>query len=338
MLPWKTGSTTCSRLVFLIDWNRARKRLRMFVSRNDAIGLLKWAADNDIGHMAWLKAGGEQMVFDAMSFAFGSRIQPGDKLDDLLPPEHAVQFLRSNLKRSFEGLSQGRPASLIEDEIRTELASQVRSSEDALLDAALEHAGLIVELADTVRMALEAAGAGRLNEVDAMAERAKSWETAADQELNAVRGKQTEGDSFMAGFLSAADDIADELEEAVFHITLSPKAPSDSIAALGKLTEPVARASREFVKALAASRHARRGVPREDMEDFLQAVYAIRAMEHASDLAERKVKRILATDTRPFAEVFGIAEAARNLEQAADGLMHAALLLRDHVLGRVIHD
>lgn len=327
-----------SRLVFLIDWNRARKRLRLFVSRNNAIGILRWAAEHDIGHMAWLKAGGEQLVFDAMSFAFGGRIKPGEKLDDLLPPEHAVQFLRSNLRRSLEGLSQGRPASLIEDEIRTELASQVRSSEDALLDAALEHAGLIVELADTVRMALEAAQAGLHKEVAAMAERAKAWETAADQELNAVRGKQPEGDSFLADFLSDADDIADELEEAVFHITLSPKAPSASIAALGKLIDPVTRASREFVKALAASRHARRGVPREDMEDFLQAVYAIRTMEHASDLAEREVKRILASDSRPFGEVFGIVEAARNLEQAADGLMHAALLLRDYVLGRVVHD
>jgi hypothetical protein len=35
--------------------------------------------------------------------------------------------------------------------------------------------------------------------------------------------------------------------------------------------------------------------------------------------------------------VFGIVEAARNLEQAADGLMHVALLLRDHVLGQVTH-
>jgi hypothetical protein len=60
-------------------------------------------------------------------------------------------------------------------------------------------------------------------------------------------------------------------------------------------------------------------------------------MEHASDLAEREVKRVLATDVRPFAEVFGIVEAARNLEHAADGLMHVALLLRDHVLGQVTH-
>jgi uncharacterized protein Yka (UPF0111/DUF47 family) len=326
-----------SRLVFLIDWNRARKRLRLFVSRKAAIDLLKWAADGNIGHMAWLKAGGEQLIFDAMSFAYGVQLKPGDRLDDLLTESRAVQFLRFNLKQALEGLSEGRPASLIADEIRTELASQVRSTEDALLDTALEHAGLIVELADTVRAALEAAQAGQQHAVAAMAERAKDWETAADRELNSARNTLLEGDNFLMQLMSAADDIADDLEEAVFHIALSPKAPGTAIAALSKLVDPVANASRELVKALAASRHARRGVPREDMDDFLQAVHAIRTMEHVSDLAEREVKRTLASDPRPFAEVFGIVEAARNLEEAADGLMHVALLLRDHVMGKVIH-
>ncbi|MBD3811993.1 MAG: hypothetical protein IE917_07180 [Betaproteobacteria bacterium] len=326
-----------SRLVFLIDWNRARKRLRLFVPHKASIELLKWAADGNIGHMAWLKAGGEQLIFDAMSFAYGGQLRPGDRLDALLTETRAVRFLRFNLKQALEGLTQGRPVSLVADEIRTELASQVRSTEDAMLDTALEHAGLIVELADTVRAALEAAQAGRQREVAAMAERAKGWETAADLELNNARSTLLEGDNFVLQLMSEADDIADDLEEAVFHITLSPMASSRSIAALDKLVDPVAHASRELVKALAASRHARRGVPREDMDDFLQAVHAIRTMEHASDLAEREVKRALANDARPFSEVFGIVEAARNLEEAADGLMHVALLLRDHVMGKVIH-
>ncbi|MGA9992566.1 MAG: hypothetical protein WBP86_09585 [Thiobacillaceae bacterium] len=149
-----------SRLVFLIDWNRARKRLRLFIPRKATIDVLKWAADSDIGHMAWLKAGGEQLIFDAMSFAYGAQLRPGDRLDALLTQHRAVQFLRFNLKQSLDGLNEGRPASLVADEIRTELASQVRSTEDALLDTALEHAGLIVELADTVRGTLEAARGG----------------------------------------------------------------------------------------------------------------------------------------------------------------------------------
>ena len=157
-----------------------------------------------------------------------------------------------------------------------------------------------MELADTVRAALDAAQAGRQNEVSAMAERAKDWETAADQELNSARSTLLEGDNFIVQLMNKADDIADDLEEAVFHITLSPNAPGAAITALSKLVEPVSNASREFVKALAASRHAWRGAPREDMEDFLQAVHAIRTMEHASDQAEREVKRTLASGSRPL--------------------------------------
>lgn len=326
-----------SRLVFLIDWNRARKRLRLFLPGKAAMSLLKWAADEDIGHMAWLKAGGEQLIYDAMSFAHGGQLKPGERLDQMLTEGRAVQFLRFALRQALEGLRQGRPASLVADEIRTELASQVRSTEDALLDTALEHAGLIVELADTVRSVLAAAQAAHPHEVAALAERAKDWETAADQELNEARGTLQEGDHFILQLMSAADDIADDLEEAVFHISLSSAATGLALTALGRLVDPVASSARELVKALAASRHARRSVPREDIDDFLQAVHAIRTMEHASDLAEREVKRSLVNDSRPFSELFGIVEAARNLEEAADGLMHVALLLRDHVMSRVIH-
>jgi uncharacterized protein Yka (UPF0111/DUF47 family) len=326
-----------SRLVFLIDWNRARKRLRLFVRRTTAIELLKWAAEQDIGHMAWLKAGGEHLVFDAMSFAYGGQIRPGDRLDQLLTEHRAVQFLRYNLKQALDGLMQGHPSSLVADEIRTELASQVRSAEDALLDTSLEHAGLIVELADTVRSTLEAAKAGHHQAISAMAEKAKAWETAADQELNNARNTVQESDHFIVRLMSIADDIADDLEEAVFHITLSPRAPGAAIEALVRLAEPVSNAGRQFVKALAASRQVRRGVPREDIEDFLQAVHTIRMMEHASDQAEREVKRTLTRGSQAYADVFGIVEAARNLEQAADGLMHVALLLHTHVMEQVMH-
>lgn len=326
-----------SRLVFLIDWNRARKRLRQFLPNKAAINLLKWAADEDVGHMAWLKAGGEQLIFDAMSFAHGGQFRPGERLDQMLTESSAVQFLQFSLRQALEGLRQGRSASFVADEIRTELASQVRSTEDALLDSALEHAGLIVELADSVRSVLAAAQSSRTYEITTLAETAKNLETAADKELNQARAILQEDDNFILQFMNDADDIADDLEDAVFHITLSPQVSSRAISALSKLADPVANSARELVKALAASRHARRGGPREDIDDFLQAIHAIRTMEHVSDLAEREVKRLLARDSNPFSEVFSILEAARNLEEAADSMLRVALQLREYVMRKVIH-
>ena len=325
-----------SRLVFLIDWNRARKRLRLFVRKRAAEGLLGWAAHENVGHVAWLNAGGEVLIFDAMSFAHGGQLKPGERLDALLTEARAVQFLQFTLRAALEGSRLGRPASLVADEVRSELASQVRSTEDALLDAALDHGALIVELADTLRLALAAVEGARAEEVPTLAERAKNLETSADQILNDVRGISQEDDNFIVRLMNDADDIADDLEEAVFHLSLSPRVSAGAMAALGKLGEPVCTAARELVKALAASRHARRGMPREDVDDFLQAVNAVRTLEHASDFAERDVKRAIVGDARPFTEVFGMLEAARNLEEAADGLLHIALLLHDHVMSEVI--
>ncbi len=326
-----------SRLVFLIDWNRARKRLRRFVRRKTAIELLKWAADENIGHMAWLKAGGEQLIFDAMSFAYGGQLKPGDRLDDLLTEPRAVQFLRYNLKQALDGLSQGRPASLIGDEIPH------RTGVTGTLHRGCPAGYLARACGSDCRTG--GYGAGYAGGGAGRTSAGRFPHGGTGENLGDRRRRRTEqgpqhpagGRQFHFPAYEQADDIADDLEEAVFHITLSPRASSDSIAALSRLVDPVSSASRAFVKALAASRHARRGVAREDIDDFLRAVHAIRTMEHASDQAEREVKRTLARGSQAYAEVFGIVEAARNLEEAADGLMHVALLLRDHVMGKVIN-
>ena len=64
-----------SRIVFLIDWNHMRKRLRGFVSKARAIDVLKWAADNDYGHRALIEIGGERALAEAVEYAAGQAAQ-----------------------------------------------------------------------------------------------------------------------------------------------------------------------------------------------------------------------------------------------------------------------
>src|SRR6516162_11838962 len=45
-----------SRIVFLIDWNRARKRLGLLVPNALAQDLLKWAAEHNLGHRGFSPA------------------------------------------------------------------------------------------------------------------------------------------------------------------------------------------------------------------------------------------------------------------------------------------
>src|SRR6185369_9564464 len=131
-----------SRLVFLIDWNRARKRLQLLVPRTEELSILTWAAENDLGHMAFLKAGGERMIFDALQFVAGGRLTYGVTLAELLGIEAAVSYLRFILKACTQGLLAKRPLALIRDEARVELYTYYHSAQQGLLDLASDHGAL----------------------------------------------------------------------------------------------------------------------------------------------------------------------------------------------------
>ncbi len=86
-----------SRLVFLIDWNRARKELRGFLRGKDRIALLVWAAEAEVGHRAFLELGGARLINRAIEDTAGSAMHFGDRLCDVLGDEAAVNFIRVRL-------------------------------------------------------------------------------------------------------------------------------------------------------------------------------------------------------------------------------------------------
>ena len=94
-------------------------------------------------------------------------------------------------------------------------------------------------------------------------------------------------------------------------------------------------AYRRFLE-LAPAMHC--GAPRDAIETFLAAGGdGLAPVEHATDAKEREVTRALlacaAPDPRRLYLVGGI---ARHLEAAVDALLHASLVLRDHVLGDIL--
>ena len=106
-----------SRLVFLIDWNKARKRLVPIVGKKDAIGLLAWAAEADYGHMAFLLLGGERLVYDAVELAAKVPARYGEPLRDVIGEEATLEVLRFALRTASEGLRSGKSHRLIRDEL-----------------------------------------------------------------------------------------------------------------------------------------------------------------------------------------------------------------------------
>jgi uncharacterized protein Yka (UPF0111/DUF47 family) len=330
-----------SRLVFLIDWNRARKRLRNFLPKRDVLGALRWAAQHDFGHMAWLRMGGEQLIYDAMEFAIKGPSRFGEQLHQMLGADKALGYVKFVLKTCSEGLVARRPESLIRDEVHAELINYFRTVQQDLFEIAEQHACFIVEIACGVRDGLLKAPFGADSQsLERGAQRAREWEHRADALVNQARlmVQRSDASVFFRKLLEASDDVADNLEETAFHLTLleGRHDAAEVFKPLVALANLLVQGSQEFVKAVATAGHVHRGGEREDTQDFLAAVHRIMVIEQRSDDAQRAVKTTLmraATDSR---QIYLFAEAARLLEEAADALMHAALIMRDYVLGEAM--
>jgi uncharacterized protein Yka (UPF0111/DUF47 family) len=327
-----------SRLVFLIDWNKARKRLQALVSKGDAIRLLLWAAQNDVGHMGFLKAGGESLVFNALDFVLKGQARFGQQLTQVLDKREATTFLKFVIRTCAESGLRGEPESFAQDAVRAELFNSFRTVQERLYDILADHAALIAEIAGGVRDSLLQAGLASAGKTFLRnAERAKEWESGADDLVNRARSASANSDAteFFRLIVELTDDIADELEDAAFHLTLLPPAGSraDAEARLQALSELLVHGTQEYVKLVENARHVRRGGAREDVHDFLAAIHRIQQIEHDTDEAQRGIKRALLTSVDDARTLFVMTTVARNLEQAADGLMHCGLRIRDHVLG-----
>jgi uncharacterized protein Yka (UPF0111/DUF47 family) len=330
-----------SRLVFLIDWNRARKRLRNFVEKGEAIRLLRWAADHDYGHMGFLKAGGEQMLYEALQVIARGRYHPGQPLEDLLGAKQADDYLKFVLRTCTEGLLKGEPEVFVHDAVRAELLNYVRTGQQNLFDIASDHAAYIVEIAHGLYSSvMRARRNGDPSERQRNARRAKEWESKADALVNQARqeAKSGEPSEFFRSLVEAADDIADELEDAAFHLTLLPNDPSQAplYSSLQVLSEFLVQGAREYLKALETARHLHLGAAREEMGDFLDAIHRIMLVERQADEAQRGVESALAESNADFKALYQFAETARNLEQAADSLLRCGLHMRDYVMKQVI--
>ena len=333
-----------SRLVFLIDWNRVRKRLRRMVGRRGAISVLRWAAEEGYGHIAFLRAGADGLVYDALEFAGGRVVRAGESLEDVLGGKAAQAYLRGVLRICSEGLLAGKPTSLVQDEVRAELTGYLRSARQEVLELALRHAELSVEVAEAARDGLEQAIIGEAGRCLAAATRARGAEHDADDLVGQARvaaARAPDLGPFLA-LVEAADDIADSAEEAAFYATLLLRLPAGQPTAdvrpqVRRIARLVLAAAREYLRAVQLSVELRRGGPRAEMDAFLAAAHRTVTLERETDDAQRAVHQALAADAGALAPgVLVVTQLTRAFEEAADALMHSAYLIREQTLARVV--
>jgi len=322
-----------SRLVFLIDWNRARKQLRGFLRRADRLVLLHWAAEAEVGHRGFLELGGARPINQAVEATAGSSMHWGDRLCEVLGDAESLEFLRFVLRASTEGLLSGSSRTLIHDRIRVTLATHFSNEERQLLRLAADHAGLIFEIAGLVQSGVQ----GGSGTAENRARRAGRYEHDADQIVAETRDavRRRPDYSVFLRVLEASDDAADELEDAAFLLNLDTL-EGKPLEALQNLANCLVDASQEWIKALGHAAQIGHPTGAAETEDFLNAIDRISVLEHEADGAQRNVAATAVQHAKNFRQLHLFAAIGGKLEAAADAIKHASLILREHVLEDVI--
>ncbi|HET7885886.1 MAG TPA: hypothetical protein VFL62_06655 [Bradyrhizobium sp.] len=321
-------------LVFLIDWNKARKLLRNWVAKEDAIRILDWGARRRIGHRALLELGGNDLIGAAVRNAAPSRIRFGERLDQVLGRCAAADFIQSAMRISTEALSGGRSVRLVRDQIEADLIRHLERVDSTLLGSVLRQVGLAHDIIAAVAGHVAAMRAGQSTDGERLSARAglierKADRIAADARKEAIR---LAAGSIIEQLIDRVEDAIDELEQAAFVASLAAAGMDlRLLSALAELCAVAISATEAAASGLAAAINVPNGL-RLDTEDALNAIARIVDAEHAADRCEREITTLVFAGHFDVSTSLCAIELARAIERATDRLASVAHLLRRHIM------
>ena len=324
-----------SRLVFMIDWNKARKALRNLVEDEAAIGVLRWAAAHNYGHRAFLELGGAELIYEAVRTRGAGHVPYGRRLDSVLGANETAEFLKHTLKVASEGLSAGLSIRLLKDEIQARFASEFESMEASLLTVIGRHLGLSRMLAGLVLDAIREnrAGAGS----KPLAEQARRLEHKGDAltlEARSIASRLAEPGEIVT-VANSIEDALDSLEEAAFILSLAPPSAGHlDLQPVAGLAEIAVQAAAHSIRAVEACYNLPEGL-QADVTDALRAIDAVLGEEQNADEALRNAMVEFFSNGADARVLILRMEIGRSLETCTDHFARAALALRNRVLGEL---
>ncbi|MGX8012337.1 DUF47 domain-containing protein [Mesorhizobium sp. ORM8.1] len=330
-----------ARIVFLIDWNRARKRLRQIVGKAGSIAVLNECARREIGHRGWLEAGGEKLIFATMEAIGSDYFRVGDRLDAVMGAAPAQDFLVEALAQSSLAMQQHQPLSRIADSIRLLFIRHIGRHHDefALLS---EHASFCHALAEGIRDAIAHGHERSAKDAEKLAKRAKAWERQADLLVMRSRERAERNPRWLpfTRLIERADDIADAMEEAAFLFSLVAENhdkgwPGDVRQGMLQLAEKVLQATQDHVKLLVIASALGEGSDASDHEEFIAVSWRVLNAEQQCDQLLRDVRRLLVRNIDDAATLGLGTDFAAALELATDALLATAYGIRDLAFSRL---
>ena len=145
------------------------------------IDVLVWAAQNRVGHRAFLALGGSDLVSAAVRHAAPTRIGFGERLDRALGRDAALDFLKTLLRVAAEALLQGSSVRLARDRIEATLVMHLQRVDTTLLAVVIRQAGLARDIASSIAHFVAERQAQRPFDCAALADRARRIEEKADR-------------------------------------------------------------------------------------------------------------------------------------------------------------
>ncbi|MCP3463366.1 hypothetical protein [Bradyrhizobium sp. CCGUVB23] len=321
-------------LVFLIDWNKARKLLRTWVTKDDATRILEWAARNRIGHRSFLELGGNELLGSAVRNAAPTRIGFGERLDQALGRSAAIDFLKAALRASTDALLEGRSVRMVRDQIEADLVRHFERVDGALLAVVIRQIGLAHDIVAAVSRHIAALQAGLPADRKELTRRCGHIEQKADRialetrkEVSRLNARPTIGQ-----LIDRAEEAIDEFEQAGFIASLMPDLTDEALlAALVELCTIGLMATEAAATGLAAATDVPEG-RRADSEDALSAVTRLIDAEHAADSRERAITALVFSGGFDVATSLSVLELARAIERATDRFAGFGHLLRRHIM------
>jgi uncharacterized protein Yka (UPF0111/DUF47 family) len=321
-------------LVFLIDWNKARKLLRSWVAKDDAARILEWAARHRFGHRAFLELGGNELIGAAVRNAAPARIGFGERLDQALGRNAAVDFLKTAMRVSTEALGAGQSVRLVRDQIEADLVRRLERVDSALLAIVLRQVGLAHDVAAAIAHHIAALHAGRPVDGKHLAARAGRIERKGDRIAIEARKEaaRLNAGPIIEQLVDRVEESVDELEQAAFIASLAPAGIDPALLlVLAELCAIATTATEAAASGLAAAVEVPEG-RRADSEDALAAVIRLMDAEHAADSRERNVTARVFAGGFDVATSLSVLELARAIERATDRLAGFGHLLRRHIM------
>ncbi len=324
-----------SSLVFLIDWNKARKRLRPFLSNRDAIVVLREAAAAGVGHRGFLELGGDRLIYSALDTAAQAPFLRGRPLHLHLGREKMMEYFTWVLRTAAEGLLRGEPHALLQERCRAELLRRIRPARSELLERCAAHAVFVVDAGLELRALVSSLRAATDCEYSSPAKDPLGGGEAGFAVSDAhVLAYRTGENGFFPALVQAQDDALAALGEGSHYADLLDagfRYPA-SVAGLEAMADLAVAAGREFAGALLAAQAVFVSQDPAGLQAFVAATNRVIEIGQETEVARWRTERSMLAEVREAGAIHACSGLLLALAASIRALAKAARLLRDGTL------